>query len=128
MAVITLDASAAIRMVLSPADHEELLNAVESASEVMAPQLFCAETGNALWKYCRAGLLDADVLGERHAEAMSLVSLWIPDKGLFPEALALAVRRGHSVYDCLYLVMARRFDAVLLTADKKLKALDKQIR
>ncbi|MCA1779847.1 MAG: hypothetical protein LC637_10815 [Xanthomonadaceae bacterium] len=38
---------------------------------------------------------------QRHAEALALVSLWIPDTSLFPEALSLAAKLGHPVYDCL---------------------------
>ena len=36
------------------------------------------------------------------------------------EALALATHLDHPVYDCLYLVLARREVATLLSADQKL--------
>lgn len=127
MSVVVLDASAAIRLVLSPADHAELLAEVEAASDVLAPHLFAAETGNALWKYFRAGRIDADALRKRHGEALGLVSLWLPDVDLFPEALALAASRDHAVYDCVYLIAARRFDAALLTADRRLACLCREI-
>lgn len=120
---VVLDASAALRAVLSPADHLSVLAAIESASDVMAPQLFAAEMANALWKYERAGRLDGREIRRRHAETLALVSLWIPDTSLFPEALSLATRLGHPVYDCLYLIAARRFDARLLTSDRRLEAL-----
>lgn len=120
---VVLDASAALRAVLSPAEHLSLLAEIESASDVMAPQLFAAETANALWKYQRAGRLDGKTIRHRHAEALALVSRWILDTSLFPEALSLAARLGHPVYDCLYLVAARRFDARLLTSDHRLEAL-----
>lgn len=128
MESVVLDASTALRAVLSPADHASLLDAIESASEVIAPQLFAAETGNALWKYHRAGRLDRQSIRERHAEALALVSLWIPDTSLFPEALSLATRLQLPVYDCLYLVAARRFDARLLTADRRLETVYARIR
>ena len=127
MAALVLDASAAVRMVLSPAEHDGFLAEVAAASDVLAPHLYAAETGNTLWKYCRSGDLDAQALRKRHAEALALISIWVPDPSLFPEALALAAQREHSVYDCLYLVTARRFDAVLLTADRRLAELHRQI-
>jgi predicted nucleic acid-binding protein len=43
------------------------------------------------------------------------------------EALALACHLDHPVYDCLYLALARREAAVLLTADQKLMALAAQV-
>jgi predicted nucleic acid-binding protein len=120
---IVLDASAALRTVLSPVDHPDLLEAIESASDVLAPQLFAAETANALWKYHQAGRLDGQTIRHRHAEVLALVSLWIPDTSLFPEVLSLAAKLNHPVYDCLYLIAARRFDARLLTADRRLETL-----
>lgn len=36
------------------------------------------------------------------------------------EALALATHHDHPVYDCLYLVLARREVAALLSADQRL--------
>jgi len=124
---VVLDASAALRAVLSPADHTAMLESIESASDVLAPQLFAAETANALWKYERAGRIDGKEIRQRHAEALALISLWIPDTSLFPESLSLAVKIGHPVYDCLYLIAARRFDAELLTADRRLKTLFTEI-
>lgn len=127
MAALVLDASAAVRMVLSPADHHDMLSAVATASDVLAPHLYAAETGNALWKYLRSGNIAAGALRERHAEALALVSLWVLDTTLFPEALALAARLDHTVHNCLYLVTARRFDASLLTADRRLAELHRKI-
>jgi hypothetical protein len=41
-----------------------------------------------------------------------------PDRTLQAEALALATHLDHPVYDCLYLVLARREVAALLSADQ----------
>ena len=128
MTALVLDASAAVRMVLSPADHDHMLSELATASDVLAPHLYAAETGNALWKYLRSGHIDARALRERHAEALALVSIWVPDITLFPEALALAARCHHPVYDCVYLVTARRFDAALLTADRRLAELHQEMQ
>jgi predicted nucleic acid-binding protein len=43
-----------------------------------------------------------------------------PDRTLQAEALALAIYLDHPVYDCLYLVLARREVAALLSADQRL--------
>ena len=43
-----------------------------------------------------------------------------PDRSLQAEALALATHLDHPVYDCLYLVLARREVAALLSADQRL--------
>ena len=43
-----------------------------------------------------------------------------PHRHLQAEALALACHLDHPVYDCLYLALARRVAALLLTADQRL--------
>ena len=43
-----------------------------------------------------------------------------PHCHLQAEALALACHLDHPVYDCLYLALARREAALLLTADQRL--------
>jgi len=50
-----------------------------------------------------------------------------PDRHLQVEALALACHLDHPVYDCLYLALARREAALLLTADQKLMTLATQV-
>ena len=118
MSAIALDASAAIRAVLAPHENRALLDLLGEAAPVYAPHLLVAETANALWKYVRAGQLDTGVALEAHADALSLVDELIDDAVLFPEALQLASQGHRPVYDCMYLVVARRHAAGLLSADK----------
>lgn len=127
MSAIALDASAAIRVVLAPQENQALLDLLDDAPPVYAPQLLIAETANALWKYVRAGRLDASIASEAHADALSLVDELIDDAALFPEALQMASQCGQPVYDCMYLVVARRHAASLLSADERLRGLGKKI-
>ena len=59
------------------------------------------------------------------SRAAALVDHIEPDRHLQVEALACHL--DHPVYDCLYLALARREAAVLLTADQKLMALAAQV-
>ncbi|MFM1900152.1 MAG: hypothetical protein RLZZ216_728 [Cyanobacteriota bacterium] len=68
----------------------------------------------------RAGQLELDGLQRRLSKAADLVDHIEPDRTLQAEALALATHLDHPVYDCLYLVLARREVATLLSADQKL--------
>ena len=120
---VVLDASAALRLVNRSADAAPLVEALSDAALVLAPQLYATEAANALWKYVRAGEIDAATGGERLREALSLVDSFEPDIGLVDEALQEAVARQHPVYDLTYLVLARRHAATLLTCDRKLAAL-----
>ncbi len=81
------------------------------------------EVANALWRLQRGGQLEANELQRRLSRAAELVDVIEPDRHLQADALALACHLGHPVYDCLYLSLARREAAVLLTADQRLQHL-----
>jgi len=59
----------------------------------------------------------------RLSRAAALVDHIEPDRHLQVEALALACYVDHPVDDCLYLALARREAAILLTADQRLQRL-----
>ncbi len=120
---VLLDASAAVRTVMDAAAQPELLQTLTSAPLVLAPALMRVEAANALWKYHRAGLVDAAEAIERHTEIAALVHRFIDEQQLFPEALQLAAQFDHAVYDAVYVVSARRYAAMLLTFDRRLHAL-----
>ena len=100
---------------------------LQEAALVLAPELMLTEVANALWKLHRAGMggsLDPQLL---LVDARDLVDRFEPDRHLQAEALALACHLDHPVYDCLYLALARREAAVLITADQRLKALAQRV-
>ncbi len=122
-----LDASAVVRIIEGSAQAAPLQEAVLQASLVIAPELMLTEVANALWRLQRAGQLQASTLQIRLAKAADLVDHIEPDRHLQVEALALACHLDHPVYDCLYLALARREAAVLVSADQRLMALAAQV-
>lgn len=81
------------------------------------------EVANALWRLQRAGQLEASGLQQRLIRAADLVDHIEPDRTLLAEATHL----DHPVYDCLYLVLARREVASLLSADRRLLELANKV-
>ncbi len=120
---IVIDASAAVGLVLVMPGTETFSAPLEQAALVSAPDLFVAEVCNALWKYRKAGLLPMARSEQALEHALSLPDLIESSSALHLEAFALACRHLHPVYDALYLVLARRNNAVLLTLDHRLAAL-----
>ncbi len=104
-----------------------LVQAVASADLVLAPELMLTEVANALWRLQRAGQLEADGLQARLRRAADLVDHIEPDRTLQAEALALATHLDHPVCGCLYLVLARREVAALLSTDGRLLDLASQV-
>jgi predicted nucleic acid-binding protein len=120
---LVLDASAAVRMVMRAEGADGLLESVATATVVAAPSLYASEVANALWKYVKAGSLDAETALERHEESINLIDAFTPDWELTTEALTEAVRFKHPVYDLLYAVLARRTGCAVLTMDERLRTL-----
>ncbi len=122
-AVVVLDASAAVRAVMDAAAQPRLLDRLAEAASVLAPNLMRVEAANALWRYHRAGVIDATEAHGRHAEICLLVHRFVDEQALFPEALQLAMDRHHPVYDAVYAVTARRHAATVLSFDQRLHGL-----
>lgn len=120
---LVLDASAAVRLICHDAAAAGWAEQLTQASMVLAPELMLTEVANALWKLSRSGSLVEVNPQVLLADARDLVDQFEPDRELQVEALALACHLDHPVYDCLYLALARREAAVLLTADQRLQAL-----
>ena len=127
MSTCVVDASVVLRIVTGPLEAPGLQQQLFDASFVLAPALIQTEVANGLWKLKRAGALADLNPQDLLKEAAELVDHLEPDQNLQVEALALAIHLNHSVYDCLYLALARREAADLLTVDRRLQALAQQV-
>lgn len=124
---IVIDASAAVGLVLAMPGTETFTPLLEQAAIVTAPDLYVAEIGNALWKYRKADLLSMERCELALEQAASIPDRIESSSALYLEAFALACRHLHPVYDALYLVLARRNNATILTMDRRLAALAGQL-
>jgi predicted nucleic acid-binding protein len=122
-----LDASAAVRLILGDPAAAAVTGQIREAALVMAPELMLSEVANTLWKLQRANhLADLDPQ-QLLADASDLVDRVEPDRHLQAEALALACHHNHPVYDCLYLALARREAATLISMDRRLQQLAERV-
>lgn len=121
--ITVLDASAAVAIAMNLTESTRFQQQIEISDLVIAPDLFVAEASNAVWKYVKAGVVDSvqgDLILDR---AIGLVDTFEKSVNLYREAYALSVDHLHPVYDTLYLVLARRNNAVLATLDRRLALL-----
>ena len=126
-AVLVIDASVAVRLVTHTCGQDDWGAQLEEAALVLAPELMLTDVANALWKLRRSNALQQVEPQALLADARELVDQIEPDRTLQAEALALACHLDHPVYDCLYLALARRQAARLLTADQRLQRLASQV-
>ncbi len=112
-----IDASVAVKWVVPEigSDHAAAL----ATYRLSAPDLLDAECAHVLWvKVARGEIGEADAL-TRIARLIAAPVDRIPCRELASAALKLSIDLGHPAYDCLYLALAIRTAAPLVTADTK---------
>jgi predicted nucleic acid-binding protein len=88
--------------------------------ELFAPDLLLAEVANVIWKRHGRGEIDAAEAHDLLADMLRLPIDCTPSVELIEAALELAVAVRRTVYDSLYLALAVREGAVMVTGDERL--------
>src|SRR5258707_10397947 len=120
--MMVLDANVAVKPYLEEAGADAATELLAGPMKLMAPELIRLEVAGALCRRVRNGELDSGDaearcqhwLSELHKGLFTLT----PDRDLLPEAIALSTKLKHPLPDCLYLAVAIRYDAPLVTADR----------
>ena len=119
--ICVLDVSGGIEVVLDRKQSKTIEPYLQDADQVISPDLYVAESSNVYWKYVYSKQMDESTAEKALEYTLELVDLFEPSDSLFREAFGLSCRQtSHPVYDSLYLVLARRNNAVLLTLDTRL--------
>ena len=92
-----------------------------------APSLLRIELTSSLLKYVRAGLLSDKAPLEAVENLGRIVHVWVEDRSLLPAATALALQHRHKIYDCLYLALAQQRGEPLVTANRRLAAIAREL-
>ena len=91
-----------------------------SAAVLLAPDLVLVELVNAGWKSLRLGAITAEqfqMLAHLGADPFSHL---VPSTALLARAAHWCLELDHPPYDCLYMALAERERATLITADQRL--------
>jgi predicted nucleic acid-binding protein len=100
---------------------EELLARVEQGDRMLlAPDLIYPEAGNILWKKQRMKELTRPEVEEITDAIMSLPLKIEASKTLLPLAMDISIAYRITVYDAIYVSMARVYEVKMMTADRKL--------
>jgi len=121
---IVLDASVAAKWLLIEVDSDkaEALFRAWTAKRIglLAPEILPAEVASTLWKRVMRGFLPSAEALRLHREFSDLAIPLHPVGELVGAALQLALQFRHSVYEGLYLALARETGADFVTADERL--------
>lgn len=125
---IVVDASVAVKWVMSESGSAAAAALRDEDDYLMAPALVIAEIGNALWKKAvRREIESRDARAALHL-AVSHFTEIVELNDLRENALRLAIELRHPIYDCFYLALAERERCALITADERLAAAAKTVK
>ena len=114
--MIVIDACVAVKWFL-PEPFRDAADAILSETEArVAPEHLRVEVGNTLLKTIRSGGITLDHALERLDQLLQLR----PTGDLAGTAIRIASAVGCTNYDALYVAAAERWNAALVTADRKL--------
>jgi predicted nucleic acid-binding protein len=117
---VVVDASVAVKWVL-PEDHSEAaLRVLESGVGMIAPAHWLAEAVNAVWTACRRTAITRDEIHQLVATLAEAPVASVPLNEIAATAMDLSLRADVSVYDALYIALALRDNAILITDDRRL--------
>lgn len=115
-----VDASVAVKFSVEEQGTEAALELIRTESDLVAPDLLLTEVADAYWAMVRSSRM-LEVHAERFlSELPDYFEKLYPTGSLLPQALKVAFRLRHPVYDCVYLALAERLGCRLITADRKL--------
>ncbi|MHB1276181.1 MAG: type II toxin-antitoxin system VapC family toxin [Candidatus Humimicrobiaceae bacterium] len=123
---IVLDASVAVKW-FSAVNEDNVETALQiqrlkiiNSLEIVVPDLFFLEIINAFISKSKFGLKDVCLI-EETLYKMNLKIIF-PDHLILKNSIEIADKSNLTIYDSLYISVAQVFEALLLTADKKILA------
>ncbi|MFP3042385.1 type II toxin-antitoxin system VapC family toxin [Treponema primitia] len=121
--IIVLDSNAAIEIVLKRERGTIFRRLVESSEKTITSEFFRIEVANVIRKYYRGNYIQKEDCVKLLELSENLIDEFIPVSENNVEALHEAIRLDYSAYDMLYLTLARRTGATLITLDKLLNSI-----
>ncbi len=119
-----LDSSVAVKWVIAETDSDKAFRVRDEyrvgKHQLLAPDWFIPEVMNILGKAAARGTVTLTEAAQALAYLMQDAPVFHPAVPLSAQAFQLALQHRRAVYDCLYLALALRESARLLTADDSL--------
>ena len=114
---LVVDASVVVKLLVEEEESEVANQLLGRAFELHAPRLMVSEVANALWRKAKVGDIERGAAGALAASVAQMPVRWTNDEDVCGDAARLAVGFGLPVYDFMYLALAHRLGARVVTAD-----------
>ena len=114
---LVVDASVSVKWLVAEEDFEPARELATGKDDLHAPRLMASELANALWSKARRGQIEYGEASAMIATVPGMPVQWHADETVCADAIRLALALNRPVYDCMYLALAHRIGAVVVTAD-----------
>jgi predicted nucleic acid-binding protein len=114
---LVVDASVAFKWFVPEPASDRALLLLDLNDALIAPELILVEVINAMWARLRGRENFATVVGDATRSLPRILESTVPAAPLMARALAMTIELNHPLYDCIYLALAEREAAFLVTAD-----------
>ena len=118
--IVVVDASVAAKWFIPEPGSEAAAALLATPHEFVAPRLLQLELHSVFLKKLRRGMIDSDLAQQALRELELAIVAFRPTEELLDDAWRIAVRFGGSIYDAIYMALARELDAYLVSADESL--------
>ena len=116
---LVVDASVAVKWLVVEEDSAPARELVDADEELHAPRLLASEVANAVWRKVRLGQVDRAAAAQLIATMSDMPVRWHADEAICADAIRLAIAHDRPVYDFMYLALAQRLGARVVTADQR---------
>ena len=116
---LVVDASVAVKWLVAEDDSDMARELAASSDELHAPRLMACEIANAVWSKARRGEIERSEAGALMASVPEMPVRWNTDETVCGDAVRIALALDRPVYDCVYLALAHRIGAAVVTADRR---------
>lgn len=116
---LVVDASVAIKWLVEEEGSDTAGRLLEGDHDLHAPRLMASEVANALWRKVRLGEITRGEAGVLITAVTEMPLHWSNDETICADAVRLAVTLDRPAYDCVYLALAHRIGAKVVTADAR---------
>ena len=116
---LVVDASVAVKWLVPEDDSDIARDLAAGGDDLHAPRLMASEIANAVWRKARLGEIERGEASTMMASVPGMPVRWNADETVCTDAIRLALALDRPVYDCVYLALAHRIGAAVVTADRR---------
>ena len=124
--IAVIDVCGVVEILLQKEKAGKFSEVLRNVTHIITPDLYVSELTNTFWKLYTAKIQTKDKCIQLIKDGIEFINKFIDSKNIWEEAFFEGINNNHSIYDMLYMVSARRNNAVLVTNDSQLAKICKK--